>query len=203
MPSYNGHFIDNPINDPSVDLEKFCYFEGAFAIKDEQLGEEFLKIIIAHWNINEKNESQYKTYKEMILKRFPNSTFFKMTFFLHENHTNEFLLALQTYLDSKQNMFGNYYKHIVAPNLQLLLVIMENNRKMSDIQELTKIKCPSIAVNSTILKAFDMNHEFNIFKTSFSPKTHHMVSLYLTDTNLCLLYCLMNDFCFSYRSAQK
>jgi hypothetical protein len=135
----------------------FCCIDKVLELNNQNFRVELLKIIVVHW----KHDSNYEIYKNRILEVVDVSErdFFHLAFLLHENLVNKFEHSLDNYLTHQKQLFGDFLKHSIVPNLRLLLVIMKK-KKMNRTIDFTCMRCPYLDYNSTILTTFGENQEF-------------------------------------------
>lgn len=93
-------------------------------VKDEEIKESFLKIILKYWQIKSPSYGQYRRTFEQI------TPYFHLYFSLKENNEDEFVKSFPDYLEfMKLNHISNYHKFLVEDCKYLLFAADHGNHE--------------------------------------------------------------------------
>ena len=148
---YQYFHESNPIIDDCKSVDNLCDISSVLKMTNRSFRIELLKLIVVHWK-TETIPQDYKTLKQQILHNLNESerSFFKMSFYLHENLVNKFEFELEKYLEYLMENFGDFHEYLVMPDLPLLLVIMKRKNLYKTV-DFVFDRCPYMNYNSTIL----------------------------------------------------
>lgn len=160
---YQYFHESDPIIDVCTRVDNLCDISVVLKITNRSFRTELLKLIVVHWK-TEITPHDYETVKQQILQSLEESekSFFRMSFYLHENLVNKFEFELEKHIEYLTEKFGDFHEYFVMPDLPLLLVIMKRKNLYKTV-DFMFVRCPYMKYNSSILSMLKTTQDHQRF----------------------------------------